>query len=102
MSNISPPAEPPFCCAGFKHHFDRAGTRGFGVFAVATLQSKSWFKIQYRCVDPGSGPISPNTNFPISLIEEVTLNFCPWCGRDLHQWYSRTWETLTRPDLQTR
>lgn len=95
---MSLPGRPPFCCAGFEGMSDAAGKRGIGVFAEEEVAGQPSFFIQFRALDPGDVPAF-STAFPLSLITQTGLAFCPWCGVNLGLHYSRTWKTLLRPEL---
>ncbi|MCC6741314.1 MAG: hypothetical protein IT452_19890 [Planctomycetia bacterium] len=95
---MSLPGRAPFCCAGFEGMFDAAGKRGIGVFALEDHAGRPSFRIQFRSLDPGNVP-NFSTPFPLSLMTQTGLTFCPWCGVNLSLHYSRTWRTLLRPEL---
>jgi tetratricopeptide (TPR) repeat protein len=52
-----------------------AGSRGFGVFVSMREGSEPRFILQHRSVDPGLP--TPNTDYPISLVSDVQMQFCP-------------------------
>jgi hypothetical protein len=69
-----------------------------GVFAKKTTEGHSFFVLQFRATEPDvqvtTDPISP-----VSLIAEVGIQFCPWCGVRLLDWYQKDVASLERPDL---
>jgi len=56
------------------------------------------FILQYRALDPGS-PI-PDTNYPLSTVSDMHIQFCPWCGVRLKEFYRRTYHELDRSALR--
>jgi hypothetical protein len=36
----------------------------------------------------------------LSLISEVRMLCCPWCGRHLKKWYGKHIDELSRPELK--
>ncbi|QDT64203.1 hypothetical protein V22_14340 [Calycomorphotria hydatis] len=41
-------------------------------------------------------------NIALMLETELPITFCPWCGRELSQFYSRSWEKLVLEKDSTR
>jgi len=89
-----------WCCAVFKGYFEMAGSRGFGVFSSTQNRSEPAFILQHRAIDPDS-PI-PSTDFPLSLVSDVHIQFCPWCGANLRKQYAKSYEELDRSELQIK
>jgi hypothetical protein len=52
------------------------------------------FRMQHRVVDlQYDGELRArlgSTDFPASLVTQTGIRFCPWCGRDLIKFYSKT------------
>jgi hypothetical protein len=88
-----------FCCGAFKSNFEMAGTRGFAVFSVLFDKGEVAFIIQNRAMEPGAD--APVTSSPLSLISEIHIHFCPWCGKQLDRFYGAD-PTIMRPDLKLR
>jgi hypothetical protein len=36
----------------------------------------------------------------MSLVSDVHIHFCPWCGTDLLEMYRSTFRELERPELR--
>jgi hypothetical protein len=70
-----------FCCGAFRSNFEMAGTRGFGVFSVQSNKKEVAFIVQNRATEPGVD--APVISSPLSLISEMYISFCPWCGKKL-------------------
>ena len=87
-----------WCCLGFQGNFQKAGTRGFGVFVTTQNGPEPEFVLQHRAVDPGKSVTS--LDYPVSLVSDMQLQFCPWCGVKLKDWYRKTFKELDRPDLK--
>ena len=73
-----------WCCSAFRNSFERLDERGSRVVAVVS----GMFLLVFRSVDPefiGTFTVP----VPLSLVEDVPLRFCPWCGRDLAKHYAK-------------
>jgi hypothetical protein len=89
-----------YCCPGFECAVDNAGKRGPAVF-VEDIGSKPLFLMQWRFADKEvADSIVINSPHAVSLIEDVGLRYCPWCGVSLKDFYSKSWQDLVRPDLR--
>ena len=73
-----------FCCEAFERLHQNAGLREFAVF-TARYPDGSVFVLQHRALDPDALP--PFTESPMSSVSELLLNYCPWCGVTLQQFY---------------
>ena len=93
---MSPHDPIRWCCPGFEFAFRQAGERGFGVFAD-TSASPVLFVLQHRALDPGA--TVPTYSGHMSVITQVGITYCPWCGRELLKWYKKSLPELYRGDL---
>lgn len=88
-----------WCCPGFEAAFGAAGRRGIG---VRLASSGTGFKVfvQMRCADFGKERAvrADTAETPITLVEDVPISFCPWCGRKLTFYKSRA-QSMIRPEL---
>ena len=87
-----------WCCKGFEGHFQMVGTRGFGIFVSTKDGPEPNFIMQHRAVDEGS-PV-PNTTYPLSLVTDAQIQFCPWCGVRLKKFYLDSYRELDRSELR--
>lgn len=76
----------------------QAGHRGLSVFAGPSPLGQSEFVLQNRAVDPGVR-VRTEPEAPVSLVTEARIQFCPWCGVRLLDWYKEDLAVLARPDL---
>lgn len=76
----------------------QAGTRGHAVFAGRSPLGDPEFILQTRAVEPGVS-ISTDPVAPVSLVSEIRIQFCPWCGVRLRDWYRKDVQALERRDL---
>jgi hypothetical protein len=83
---------------GFEGNFQMAGSRGFGAFVSTRDGHEPVFILQHRSIDPEAP--TPNTEYPISLISDVQIQFCPWCGAKLKDWYRNALKDLDRSELK--
>jgi len=88
-----------FCCDAFKSNFEMVGTRGFSVFSVQFEKEEVDFIVQHRAMEAGEVP--PVTSSPLSLVSEMHIRFCPWCGKELVKFYGSN-PAIMRPDLKLR
>lgn len=88
-----------YCCRAFEHWHGAAGTRGFSVFAAGSNQGPAMFLIQHRALDADGRPpeFSPS---PLSLVSDLIIQFCPWCGTKLDESYRNTQTQIDRTDLK--
>jgi len=87
-----------WCCLVFKGHYENAGARGFAVLIGRDRMGTPEFILQHRSIERGlEGRIF--TESPLSLVSDIRISFCPWCGRHLRKWYSRRIDDLYRPGL---
>ena len=56
------------------------------------------FIMQHRAVDEGS-PV-PNTTYPVSVVTDAFIQFGPWCGVRLKEFYRKNYRELDRSDLR--
>jgi hypothetical protein len=89
-----------WCCKGFESSFAEAGQRGFGIIIQEGTLNDFMFTLQHRCLDPGARIPSLDPGVALSLISEMTLKYCPWCGQDLKKWYSSWAVQLLRPEFE--
>jgi len=84
------------CCPAFQSRLDEAGQRGAAVLVAAGPGEKPVFILQHRAVDIGKEQ-SVQTEAPLSLVSELRIRHCPWCGRSLQEWYADHWRTFVNP-----
>jgi hypothetical protein len=75
-----------------------AGYRGFSVFAVHEKDANPAFILQHRATEPGT--VAPRIEGPLSIVSDVQIHFCPWCGVRLQKHYHEQTQALDRPDLR--
>jgi hypothetical protein len=91
-----------WCCPGFEGNYSQAGQRSSAVLVGRDLMGMPEFTLQFRAVDKGNEQFisSSNEAIPISLVIDVGMRYCPWCGCDLEKWYADAVDELYRPDLR--
>lgn len=72
--------------------------RGFAVFCAIEPEVKAWFVLQHRAIEPGGA--YPNSEEPLSVVSDVQIHFCPWCGMRLQEQYQKRVRDLDRTDLR--
>lgn len=88
-----------WCCWGLEGLASEAGERGFGFF-VDRYEPETRFILQHRAMEPGTKP--PHTDSLLSLVSELVIERCPWCGCSLLERYARDLPALDRSDLAIR
>jgi len=90
----------PWCCAGFEGNYQRGGHRGAGIVVNRALPDHAFFVLQFRAVEPGSEKeVSGPPHISVSLVSDVGMQFCPWCGTNLTEFYGTRINDLYRPGL---
>lgn len=90
---------PKWCCMGFEGNYQAAGERGFAV-----LVGKEGFLIQVRLVAQNEAhrlKIEPQ-DIAVSLVNQIGMRFCPWCGANLAKFYGNRLQELERPEYPIR
>jgi hypothetical protein len=77
----------------------RLESRGYGAF-VDNSSEPVLFILQHRSIEPGA-PNPVYEHGPLTLVAEIGILHCPWCGRELAKWYRSDVKHLSRPDLTT-
>jgi hypothetical protein len=89
-----------WCCQTFKGWYDEAGKRGLGLLlGRSSTNNDPYFLIQHRVVDSGLEKSVVSAN-PASVVSEIGIQFCPWCGQNLRAVYKKVVDELARPDLE--
>jgi hypothetical protein len=89
-----------WCCEPFKNGFDLAGDRSIAVLVDRYSDGESEFILQARAFEKGQEPAHLSTEVPMSLVTESSIQFCPWCGKNLARWYRKTVDALIRPGFK--
>ena len=88
-----------FCCPGFEHFSEEAGIRGFGLYSDDAPDTEASFVLQFRALDPdGRTPLNAPTR--LTIVSEIRIIYCPWCGTKLKEFYGSCMNDLARPDLR--
>jgi len=90
-----------WCCLGFSAHVQAAGQRGFAIVVDDSDPSGAVFVIQHRAID-----IELDFPFvwdkPISIVTDVQMQYCPWCGVLLSAFYAEGAAEISRPELRVQ
>jgi hypothetical protein len=89
-----------WCCEVFESHYKRAGTRGFALLVERSPTGKPRFVLQHRALDKGFEETVTSEAASISVVSDVVIQHCPWCGRRLDKWYGRSADALFRSGLR--
>ena len=83
-SHAQPLVQVKWCCGVFKGWFEAAGERGIGIL------------VELDDEGPKDHPR------PVTLVAELRIQFCPWCGHSLVDVYSKVADVMARPHLRQR
>ncbi len=75
-----------WCCEAFRRRHSRGGARGAAVLQTLS-EEESRFYMQFRALEPGVGALPFPVESPVSLVEQVPITYCPWCGKNLEKVY---------------
>jgi hypothetical protein len=91
-----------WCCGSFKSQYDAAGQRGFAILVDRDKTIGPYFLWQHRATEMGNETKLSDwkTDFPVSLVSQTGLLFCPWCGKSLVNFYGRHAAELARPGFE--
>lgn len=78
------------CCFQFRNMLEWGGSRGLSIIVTdGSVESKKYlFYIQMRATNADEQNTVP-TNVPVALHMNLSIDFCPWCGKNLQQFYSQ-------------
>jgi hypothetical protein len=77
-----------WCCLGFQGAYELAGQRGLGIVVCRENALSCVFRLQFRAVEQGAeSKISVPRGVSLSYVSEAGLQFCPWCGSRLSEFY---------------
>jgi hypothetical protein len=88
-----------WCCKAFQWSFEEAGKRGFSIIATRDGEGHVRFLLQHRVADLGNELQVKGTGFPVSLVSQSGIQFCPWCGHKLSKWYKNIMDEFMHPEL---
>jgi hypothetical protein len=66
-----------WCCSDFESHLLQGEKRGLGLVVVGHGSKRGW-----RVQNWDEGSVTSHGGFAIK--------FCPWCGRNLREWFEQT------------
>src|SRR5687768_14917022 len=89
-----------WCCRVFEDCYQEAGFRGIAVLVDRNSDGTRRFDLQFRVADEGSEATvhSDDPDVLVSLLTQMQIQYCPWCGCKLSRWYRRQIDSLTRMD----
>jgi len=89
-----------WCCSAFEGWYSQAGHRGVGMLAGKSSEGDPEFFIQFRAIEDGE-ELTVGLPNAILIQTQLGIRYCPWCGRELEQWYRDYLSELDRPELKT-
>jgi hypothetical protein len=82
-----------WCCASFRNRYSLGGKRGVAV-VYGVSDGELQFFLQFRAVKAGVERLSGASEVPLSLLEQVLIDFCPWCSKRLERYYRKQVDKL--------
>lgn len=89
-----------WCCRFLRDAFTEAGHSGLGIFVDDSAADRPQFLMQFRALEP-SAPV-PASQAPLTVNLETAIQYCPWCGQNLSQFYANHISAMARNDLVFR
>ena len=88
-----------WCCIGFKSHYDSAGEQGHAILIGRNSLGEPDIVMQYRAVNLEEEN-QVDSKVMMSLVTDIAIIFCPWCGRNVRKWYSKYVDELFKEGLK--
>lgn len=82
-----------WCCPGLEFQYSRGGDRGVAVL-YKDIDGEVKFSLQFRALERGVTRLANAPPIPVSLIEQIPISYCPWCGKQLVKHYRKQVERL--------
>ena len=83
---------------GFRGQLPDGGPSRICLFVSSMNRKNFVFIMQHRTLDPGVA--IPNTEQALTIVSDIQISFCPWCGTDLHKFYQKRYQELDRNELE--
>ena len=90
MSNLK------WCCPGVRALHQMAGERTFSILVNSDLSGRAVFTLQHRALNPGA-ELPSSDGVAVSLVSDLRLQYCPWCGKKLESFYKKQIDALAAP-----
>lgn len=85
-----------YCCKLFEEKLQSRGHGGLAIIPRRSQQIGLYFVIEFRAVAEEQNAVPLNTgDVKIYLRSEQAIRFCPWCGKNLKQFYDKQQDRLT-------
>ena len=88
-----------WCCKVMQGWYQIRGDRGFSV-KVNERSGQYRFVMQHCALEPGIR-LPDDFNEPVSIISELVVLYCPWCGKNLEKFYKKNLSDLCKESLET-
>lgn len=95
-----------YCCARFGEAIENAGKNGLSVIAQADINNKPFFIMIFRSLDNDDqkeyAEIVGKTGYKkkVCLATELSIQYCPWCGKNLQRFYRKDWVNMVGERLE--
>ena len=91
-----------WCCMPFENLYKDEGNRGFSVVPSNEYSEDEYkFILKCRVVDFGSEH-TVKADVPVSIISNMPITYCPWCGKNLKKWYGKSIEELFKEGYMSK
>jgi hypothetical protein len=87
-----------WCCNTFKSWYEGAGERGNAIL-IGRTNGNPEFLLQHRSVEIGQENFI-QADSPLSLVSQIRIDYCPWCGCNLNKFYGKSVDALDRPQFK--
>lgn len=99
MRQGSKEGDVKWCCFGFKAGYENAGRRGSAMLVGRNHFGDPAITLQVRTVALGQEEYV-RSECLASIVTDVVITFCPWCGVDAVKWYGNYVDKLFREGLK--
>lgn len=88
-----------WCCIGFSNNVQMVGERGFSIIVDVPDNAMPEFIIQHRAIGIET-ELPVVSDVPISVVTDMRIVYCPWCGVLLSTFYGNSAKEIARGDLR--
>ena len=86
-----------WCCTVMQNWYHEGGQRGFSI-NVCQRGTNYHFVMLHCALEPGM-KIPADFQGPVSVVSEIVLQYCPWCGKKLEKFYKKDLPSLVRKEF---
>lgn len=85
-----------WCCDEFRLYNRARGARGISLHAAVDPDLGPYFVLEFRSVSQDDLEKLPHRQVAITLVQDLRISFCPFCGSDLGRHYGSALPEMLR------